>query len=166
MVNISCVEYTTAIMCASLPHLKALASTIVPGYFDSAIRSLREKRQSIKLAGSNRSTTASTQAQSQSRRSMPPPGVLSMNALNLSGRSSVYQHDSLAEGTGAGAGAGADRKKGGSSWLADGNSEEYMLEAVQPGEIWRKTEVEVQVGIAVSSEQRESRSAGTSNWPL
>lgn len=203
MVNVSCIEYTTAIICASLPHLKALASNIIPGYFDSAIRSLRDKRQSarysrhsIKLASSNKSTAASSQA----RRSMimppspaaPPPGVLSMNAMNLSGRSSVYyRHDSHVQGSGpvvagAGAGAGAPGSpcspsspgfpgrtksgKGGSlSWLADGTSEEYMLDAVHPGEneIWKKTEVEVQIRSAANDPGSEqSRGPGPSNWPL
>lgn len=207
MVNVSCVEYTTAIICASLPHLKALASTIIPGYFDSAIRSLRDKRQSVRYsrqsiklaeASSSKNTAASgSQARSQSRRSLqppspaaapptsPPPGVLNMNAMNLSGRSSVYyRHDSHVEGSGtvvgaatvgaAGAPGSAERAtvKGGSlSWLADGNSEEYMLEAVQPGEneIWKKTEVEIHVGSAAvhsSAQQRESRGPGMSSWPL
>lgn len=38
-------------MCASLPHLKALVSQILPGFFDSAVRSLVSKRRSTYKPG-------------------------------------------------------------------------------------------------------------------
>lgn len=186
MINVSCVEYTTAIICASLPHLKALASTIIPGYFDSAIRSLREKRQSTRYSrppgsmrlggsrgGNNTITTnkssasAGTQTHltlSQHRRSaqqQQQPGVDSV--LSLDGRrSSVHGHSSLVEG--GSAAASTDKLK--ASWLADSGSEEYILDNVQPGEIWKRTEVEIQVGRAASYRQRDSERRDSSSWPL
>lgn len=181
MINVSCVEYTTAIICASLPHLKALASTIIPGYFDSAIRSLRDKRQStrysrppgsMKLGGSRggnstnkSSASAGTQTHmtlSQHRRStLQHPGADSV--LSLDGRrSSVHGHSSLVEG--GSAAASTDKLK--ASWLADSGSEDYILDNVQPGEIWKRTEVEIQIGSAASYRQRESKGPDSSSWPL
>lgn len=199
MVNISCIEYTTAIICASLPHLKALASTIIPGYFDSAIRSLRSRRQSARysrganMLGKTKSTNASRTStaltintasgaprgsRSHARRSMGPlsPSLVAGAgaALNLSGRSEAYRHDSMVEsrssgdagaGAGAGAGGAGRRKKGDSSpWVADGGSGEYMLETLPNGEIWKKTEVEIQIGVAVTSWDRENESSLKSTW--
>lgn len=191
MINVSCVEYTTAIICASLPHLKALASTIIPGYFDSAIRSLRDKRQStrfsrppgsMRLGGSNNSTNntknSAGSAGTQNRRSLaaqPGPGAV-VGLLNLDGRrASLHGHSSVVEAgppspatLGPGSGGG-DNKLGQASWLADSGSEEYILGTVaQPGEIWKKTEVEVRVGDAASygGRRESSRGPDSPGWPL
>lgn len=64
-------EYTTAIMCASLPHLKALVSKILPGYFNSAVRSLVSKRRSGAYRPSPLPINPENSAQAPDRRSTP-----------------------------------------------------------------------------------------------
>lgn len=159
MVNISCVEYTTAIICASLPHLKALASTILPGLLDSAVRSLRDKRQSLHLtiASSKLASDKSTSTARASRISSVQPATL--QAFGPSARTSTYGHTSFV--------LAGDKKT--RFQLVSSNSEEYMLEPVPPGEIhvWKETEVGVQERDAGStSPRRADRHSVGPRWPL
>lgn len=142
MVNISCIEYTTAVICASLPHLKALVSRILPSLLDSAIRSLREKRQSIQLPN-RKSWRNSTQPAPTLQAFGPGEGI------------STYGHSAFV--------SAGDKKT--RFQLLGSQSEEYVLEPVSPGEIHVSQETEVGVQERDASSRQADRHHKGSNWP-
>ena len=122
IVNWSTVEYTTAIVCASLPHLKALTAVILPGFFESAFGSsygrARSKNTGVAYGGRSAGNGAAT--------GQPAHHHVRLHTGSCGHKSFI---------------SSADRRTAGR--LEDGDSEEYVLESLQFGAIWRKTVVEV-----------------------
>lgn len=145
-------EYTTAIMCASLPHLKALVSKILPGFFDSAVRSLVNNRWSATYRVEPRDSIGiKMPIQDQYRRSV-------QQSLRNSGRASVNWPSWHMPGV--------DRKT--AFHDIDGHCEEIMLSSDLSRTVQSSTEFSIQAEASKDS-YRRSEASGTSqplNWPL
>lgn len=143
-------EYTTAITCANLPHLKAFVSKILPGYFDSAVRSfLSNRRSAAYKADPNTSTDVRSPTtnpdRSSARQSTRFSGRVSVSNMYWSGSPILEE----------------DRKR--DLRNIDSYSEDLMLESVPSAVVADGATFIIQDEPGQGSNRR---SKGSDNWPL
>ncbi|PSR84025.1 hypothetical protein BD289DRAFT_434948 [Coniella lustricola] len=125
IVDWSCIEYTTAVICASLPHLKALVSIIIPGYFDSTAGSSNNRSRQTRFSTNKLQSSRSNvygQTKNSTRHSQHP--------LAYDGSGVKYGNSVSIFGTG-----------GISSAIGCTNeSEEHILETMDSDGAWKKAD--------------------------
>lgn len=126
LVDWSSVEFNTAIMCASLPHLKALVSIIIPGFFDGSVGSANRSRSNHHSGNKLKICKSRTQGQTRDSAGYGQYGV------GVEGRASMYGHNALAS------------RGDGVKLSHNSDSEEYMLRPIDVSGIWKRTEIDVE----------------------
>ncbi|KAI0125020.1 hypothetical protein BJ170DRAFT_484894 [Xylariales sp. AK1849] len=117
IVNWSCVEYCAGVICASLPHLKALIAIILPGFFESVLRSSKGESRGLGSKGYRIS------------RPIQPIDARNSQARTLYGSASQI----------------SSRDKRTATHLTDNDSDDIILDTIPSGVIWQKSETTVSI---------------------
>lgn len=138
-------------MCASLPHLKALVSNILPDYFGSTVRSLASKRRSAACKSDPLSSDLKGPSQTQDRMS-------AAKSWHYSARASISRSSSRIPIV--------DKQK--ESHDIESNLGAVMLEPIRSRTLENEIMYGSQAAIRNNYNTRSSASEGERrmNWPL